>query len=63
MPMPGKPKTPKYTHVWAQLGSAVPWGGRFKTPKAEEKINVLNLFDVALNLRKSTPSKDNESDE
>lgn len=29
----------------------MPWGGRFKTPKSEEKVNVLNLFEVALNLR------------
>jgi hypothetical protein len=35
----------------------MPWGGRFKTPKAEEKVNVLNLFDVALNLKRPDTSE------
>lgn len=56
MPMPGTVPLPKYTHIWANLGSVLPWGGRFKTPKHEEKINVLNLFDVALNLRRKPDS-------
>ncbi|KAI8910374.1 hypothetical protein EDD86DRAFT_205230 [Gorgonomyces haynaldii] len=53
MPGPGKIPQPKITQVWQQQGISVPWGGRFRTPKADEKINVLNLFEVALNLKKS----------
>jgi hypothetical protein len=46
--------------IWLHAGTGLPWGGRFKSSTPGEKINVLNLFDVALNLRrKKTPKNDN----
>ncbi|KAH9263004.1 hypothetical protein BASA83_013700 [Batrachochytrium salamandrivorans] len=55
MPMPGKVPVskPSRDRLTGQ-GTALPWGGRFKThflqQPAANRINVLNLFDVAMNI-------------
>ena len=48
MPMPGSIPVPTPAHCTYVTKC---WGGRFKTPNIEEKVNVLNLFDVAISLR------------
>ncbi|KAJ3254875.1 hypothetical protein HK103_006771 [Boothiomyces macroporosus] len=63
MPMPGSIPTPKAINkfVWSDQGVTTPWGGRFKiTEKSSQRLNVLNLFDVALTLQKE---KNQDQDE
>ncbi|KAH6588436.1 hypothetical protein BASA61_005937 [Batrachochytrium salamandrivorans] len=62
MPMPGKVPVskPSRDRLTGQ-GTALPWGGRFKThflqQPAANRINVLNLFDVAMNIPSVHPKK------
>ncbi|KAI8929926.1 hypothetical protein BC831DRAFT_441618 [Entophlyctis helioformis] len=68
MPMPGTVPTPKvHRDVWAEQGILSPWGGRFKTTTSPlslstKKINVLNLFDVAMNIPPSSPHSQPQAD-
>ncbi|KAJ3286609.1 hypothetical protein HK104_008961 [Borealophlyctis nickersoniae] len=53
MPMPGSVPPHKIRDVWAEQGIHMPWGGRFNVAQREmEDVNILNLFDVALRLRR-----------
>eukprot|EP00842_Homolaphlyctis_polyrhiza_P001599 jgi/Hompol1/243/HPOL_000392-RA len=72
MPMPGTVPAPKHHRdMWAEQGIVSPWGGRFKaaspthshaTTTQTRKINILNLFDVAMNAKlPSTQSNASQS--
>nr|KAJ3422583.1 hypothetical protein HK105_007415 [Polyrhizophydium stewartii] len=63
MPMPGTTFGPTKARIMS------PWGGRFKTASTASnatarqnapKINVLNLFDVAMNIRPPSPETNDE---
>ncbi|KAJ3270955.1 hypothetical protein HDV01_007285 [Terramyces sp. JEL0728] len=63
MPMPGSIPAPKAIKkfVWSDQGIMVPWGGRFKiTDNNSRRLNVLNLFDVAMIMQSD---KDNEEEQ
>ncbi|KAL5035522.1 hypothetical protein BDV3_005424 [Batrachochytrium dendrobatidis] len=64
MPMPGTVTGSKqHRDIWADQGILSPWGGRFKIQTSKQlggkKINVLNLFDVAMNIPVESLPKNN----
>ncbi|KAJ3038756.1 hypothetical protein HDV00_000330 [Rhizophlyctis rosea] len=55
MPMPGSVPPHKIRDVWQEQGIHMPWGGRYSVARRDlEQINILNLFDVAMNLPPQT---------
>ncbi|KAI8895100.1 hypothetical protein BC833DRAFT_623343 [Globomyces pollinis-pini] len=67
MPMPGeinmKNSGQSTSFHWSDHGIATPWGGRFKISPAQPKLNILNLFDVAMNLRPSPEENEKETED
>ncbi|KAJ3321920.1 hypothetical protein HDV06_003786 [Boothiomyces sp. JEL0866] len=66
MPMPGSIPPPKAINkfVWSDQGIATPWGGRFKiTEQNSRRLNVLNLFDVAMTIQTDENENEQQEDE
>ncbi|KAJ3127707.1 hypothetical protein HK098_005943 [Nowakowskiella sp. JEL0407] len=63
MPFPGNVPVPKHREAWVDRGIGMPWGGKFYVNAAlgenaqERKINILNLFDVAMAMNQKPSSQ------
>ncbi|KAJ3048385.1 hypothetical protein HK097_010621 [Rhizophlyctis rosea] len=64
MPMPGSVPPHKIRDAWADQGINMPWGGRYNVARRDlERVNILNLFDVALNLPPPPPPPNREPED